>query len=84
MTEQMNPFQTMPSINLDGIDPDFFSTIIEYIYTSKLDVTKENVDQLLLTAQLLQVQDVIDHCVEFKGNKGERKWTLMNCTSLAF
>lgn len=63
--------QSMPSINLDGIDPKYFSSIIEFIYTSKLAVTKSNVDQLQLTAQLLQVQDVIDYCAKVKRSQTE-------------
>lgn len=49
--------------------------IIQFFYTSKIDITPRNVQDLLSTASLLQAQNVLDACCEFM----RRQLTDENC-----
>lgn len=52
-------------ITLQGIDYYALSLLIEYVYTSEVQVTEENVQVLLPAANLLQLTDVRDACCDF-------------------
>lgn len=50
---------------LQGVDPEALHILVDYVYTSSVDVTEENVQSLLPAANLLQLTDVRDACCEF-------------------
>lgn len=52
-------------ITLLGVDPQALSLLIEYVYTSLVEVTEENVQVLLTAANLLQLTDVRDACCDY-------------------
>merc|ERR1719348_2743674 len=52
-------------VTLQGIDPEDLQILVEYVYTSEVDVTEDNVQSLLPAANLLQLTDVRDACCEF-------------------
>ena len=52
-------------VTLQNVDPSALVTLIDYVYTAKVDVTEENVQTLLTAANLLQLVDVRDACCEF-------------------
>ncbi|XP_022916603.1 ring canal kelch homolog [Onthophagus taurus] len=52
-------------INLQEIDPQALLLLVDYVYTSEVHVTEENVQVLLPAANLLQLTDVRDACCEF-------------------
>lgn len=52
-------------ITLQGVDHQALLLLIEYIYTSEIQVTEENVQILLPAANILQLTDVRDACCEF-------------------
>ena len=49
--------------------------IVQFFYTAQVEITEKNVQDLLSTASLLQVQSVLDACCEFM----RRKLTDENC-----
>ena len=49
--------------------------IVQFFYTAQVEITEKNVQDLLSTASLLQVQNVLDACCEFM----RRKLTDENC-----
>ena len=49
--------------------------IVQFFYTARVEVTEKNVQDLLSTASLLQVQNVLDACCEFM----RRQLTDENC-----
>ncbi|XP_002739550.1 kelch-like protein 24a [Saccoglossus kowalevskii] len=53
---------------LDYIEPDILHLLVEYIYTSKLSVTKENVGALIKGTQTLQLNSAEQACQEFVLN----------------
>lgn len=52
-------------INIQGVDNTALQVLVEYVYTSVVDVTEENVQVLLPAANLLQLHDVHDACCDF-------------------
>ena len=52
-------------VTLQGLDPEALQTLVDYVYTSLVEVTEENVQSLLPAANLLQLGDVRDACCEF-------------------
>jgi len=52
-------------VRLQGVDSEALQTLVEYVYTSQVEVTEENVQCLLPAANLLQLTDVRDACCEF-------------------
>lgn len=52
-------------ITLQGVDSQALQLLIEYVYSSEVHVTEENVQVLLPAANLLQLTDVRDACCDF-------------------
>lgn len=52
-------------IVLKEVDNLALSLLVEYVYTSEVQVTEENVQVLLPAANLLQLTDVRDACCDF-------------------
>jgi len=52
-------------ITLNGVEPAMIHLIVQYAYTSEINITKNNVQSLLSAANLLQVIPVRDACCSF-------------------
>lgn len=52
-------------ITLQGVDITALQLLVDYVYTSEVHVTEENVQVLLPAANLLQLVDVRDACCDF-------------------
>ena len=52
-------------INLKDLDPDSVECIIDFIYTSKVNITQRNVQTLLQVATIFQVNLIQEKCCEF-------------------
>ncbi|KAL9926004.1 ring canal kelch protein-like [Glossina fuscipes fuscipes] len=52
-------------IILQGVDRHALELLIEYVYTSTVDVKEDNVEVLLTAAKLLQLTDVRDACCDY-------------------
>ena len=50
---------------INEVDPDALEALVTYAYTSKLEIKVDNVESLLASACLLQVDDVKKACCEF-------------------
>ncbi|XP_041364828.1 kelch-like protein 2 [Gigantopelta aegis] len=55
----------MDRITLQEIDPKALSLLIDFVYTSEIHVTEDNVQTLLPAANILQLTEVRDACCEF-------------------
>lgn len=66
-------------ISIHQMDGKSLQQIIQFFYTAKVDITQKNVQELLSTASLLQVQNVLDACCEFM----RRQLTDENCLGIA-
>ena len=62
-------------IPIHQMDGKSLQQIVQFFYTAKVEVTEKNVQDLLSTASLLQVQNVLDACCEFM----RRQLTDENC-----
>ena len=56
---------TQDVVTMKDIDPDVLDRIVEFIYTGHLDVTVDNVQDLLAAASLIQLESVQEICCEF-------------------
>ncbi|XP_034256887.1 ring canal kelch homolog [Thrips palmi] len=52
-------------VTLQGVDSTALQLLVDYVYTSEVHVTEENVQVLLPAANLLQLTDVRDACCDF-------------------
>ena len=53
-----------PQITLKEIDPKAFSSILNYIYTLKMEINEETVEELMKAASMLQLDGALKLCVE--------------------
>ena len=53
------------TVEIQGVDGDVFSLIIDFIYTGYIDVNEGNVQQLLPAAKMLQLDDIERCCCDF-------------------
>ncbi|XP_017124846.1 kelch-like protein 26 isoform X2 [Drosophila elegans] len=66
-------------INLYGITARAMGSIIDYIYTSLLELNYDNIEEILAAATHVQVREVIERCTLFLGTKIEME----NCLAIA-
>ena len=52
-------------MTINNIDPEALEALINYAYTSSLEIRVDNVENLLASACLLQVHDVKQACCDF-------------------
>lgn len=52
-------------VTINNVDPDALEALVTYAYTAKLEIRVDNVESLLASACLLQVDSVKDACCEF-------------------
>lgn len=52
-------------VSMKNIDPDALQLLIEYCYTGVIELNEDNVETLLSTASLLQLQAVVGVCCQF-------------------
>nr|WEX30373.1 Kelch-like protein 6-A-3 [Carassius gibelio] len=53
------------NINIKGIDADTMRILLEYTYTSKVIITKDNVQRMLEAASLFQFPHIVDACISY-------------------
>ncbi|CAL8075498.1 unnamed protein product [Calicophoron daubneyi] len=54
-----------PCVQIQGIDPETLTLLIDFVYTGEIMVSEETVQALLPAANLLQMTNVRDACCEF-------------------
>lgn len=52
-------------ITLQDVDPRALTLLVEYVYTSNVEVNEDNVQVLLTAANLLQLGDVREACCDY-------------------
>uniref|UniRef100_A0A0B7AN37 BTB domain-containing protein n=1 Tax=Arion vulgaris TaxID=1028688 RepID=A0A0B7AN37_9EUPU len=52
-------------VTLHNIQPDDFSILLNYAYTGEVDITKENVQNILIASDYLNIKHVKDMCIKF-------------------
>lgn len=52
-------------VTINDVDPEALEALVKYAYTAKLEIRVDNVESLLASACLLQVDDVKNACCEF-------------------
>ena len=52
-------------VELQGVSSEGFSFLLDYIYSGNINVTSNNVEQLLEAGKLFYLDDLVEHCCEF-------------------
>ncbi|XP_064194468.1 actin-binding protein IPP isoform X2 [Anguilla rostrata] len=52
-------------VEIMGVEAEVFQILLEFIYTGMIDVTVENVQELIVAADMLQLNEVVTICCEF-------------------
>ncbi|XP_063780422.1 kelch-like protein 40 [Pseudophryne corroboree] len=65
-------------IDLDDVDPDVLEKILHYIYTSEIDITEKNVQDIFAVANMFQIPSIFTVCVSFL----QKKLCLSNCLAI--
>ncbi|XP_036453142.1 actin-binding protein IPP [Colossoma macropomum] len=52
-------------VHIAGVEAEVFEVLLEFIYTGSIDVTVENVQELMVAADMLQLSEVVAICGEF-------------------
>ncbi|XP_014112259.1 PREDICTED: kelch-like protein 40 isoform X2 [Pseudopodoces humilis] len=65
-------------INLEDVDPDVMGKILHYIYTSELEITEQNVQDIFSVANMFQIPSIFTVCVSFL----QKRLCLSNCLAI--
>uniref|UniRef100_A0A8C8RTG9 Kelch like family member 40 n=1 Tax=Pelusios castaneus TaxID=367368 RepID=A0A8C8RTG9_9SAUR len=65
-------------ITLEDVDPDVMGNILHYIYTSELEVTEQNVQDIFSVANMFQIPSIFTVCVSFL----QKRLCLSNCLAI--
>ncbi|XP_076001076.1 actin-binding protein IPP isoform X1 [Genypterus blacodes] len=52
-------------VHILGVEADVFEVLLDFIYTGMISVTVENVQELMVAADMLQLSEVVSICGEF-------------------
>ncbi|KAG7488707.1 hypothetical protein MATL_G00037340 [Megalops atlanticus] len=65
-------------IVLEEVEPNIMEMILKYIYTSNINVTEQNVQDIFTVANLLQIPSIFTVCVSFL----QKRLSLSNCVAI--
>ncbi|XP_063308860.1 kelch-like protein 40 [Pelobates fuscus] len=65
-------------IELEDVDPEVMGKILNYIYTSEIEITETNVQDIFSVANMLQIPSIFTVCVSFL----QKKLCLSNCLAI--
>ncbi|KAG8429742.1 hypothetical protein GDO86_019339 [Hymenochirus boettgeri] len=65
-------------IDLEDVDPDVMGKILHYIYTSEIEITETNVQDIFSVANMFQIPSIFTVCVSFL----QKKLCLSNCLAI--
>ncbi|KRZ66180.1 Kelch-like protein 3 [Trichinella papuae] len=52
-------------IRIHGVEPDALKSLVNFMYTSEIAITAENVQYILIASDLLEMSEVTNSCCEF-------------------
>uniref|UniRef100_A0A8C3AR76 Kelch-like family member 40b n=1 Tax=Cyclopterus lumpus TaxID=8103 RepID=A0A8C3AR76_CYCLU len=65
-------------IVLDDVEPGVMGLILKYLYTSKINVTEQNVQDIFAVANVYQIPSIFTVCVSFL----QKRLSLSNCLAI--
>uniref|UniRef100_A0A8D2LHT8 Kelch like family member 40 n=1 Tax=Varanus komodoensis TaxID=61221 RepID=A0A8D2LHT8_VARKO len=65
-------------IDLEDVDPEVMGKILHYIYTSELEITEQNVQDIFSVANMFQIPSIFTVCVSFL----QKRLCLSNCLAI--
>nr|XP_033787680.1 kelch-like protein 40 [Geotrypetes seraphini] len=65
-------------ISLEDVDPEVMGKILHYLYTSEIEITDQNVQDIFSVANLFQIPSIFTVCVSFL----QKRLCLSNCLAI--
>ncbi|XP_039983199.1 kelch-like protein 40b [Xiphias gladius] len=65
-------------IELEDVEPGVMGLILKYLYTSKINVTEQNVQDIFAVANMYQIPSIFTVCVSFL----QKRLSLSNCLAI--
>ncbi|XP_063159361.1 kelch-like protein 40 [Candoia aspera] len=65
-------------VSLEDVDPEVMSKILHYIYTSEIEITEQNVQDIFSVANMFQIPSIFTVCVSFL----QKRLCLSNCLAI--
>lgn len=65
-------------VNLEDVEPEVMGKILHYIYTSEIEITEQNVQDIFAVANMFQIPSIFTVCVSFL----QKKLCLSNCLAI--
>ncbi|XP_054847800.1 kelch-like protein 40 [Eublepharis macularius] len=65
-------------VSLEDVDPEVMGKILHYIYTSELEITEQNVQDIFSVANMFQIPSIFTVCVSFL----QKRLCLSNCLAI--
>ncbi|XP_006011628.1 kelch-like protein 40 [Latimeria chalumnae] len=65
-------------VNLEDVDPEVMSSIVNYIYTSEIEINDQNVQDIFAAASMFQIPSIFTVCVSFL----QKRLGLSNCLAI--
>lgn len=53
------------SVELHAISPPILRTLIEFVYSGEIEINQNNVQELMIAADMLELEDVVLGCCEY-------------------
>uniref|UniRef100_A0A671SL55 Kelch-like family member 40b n=1 Tax=Sinocyclocheilus anshuiensis TaxID=1608454 RepID=A0A671SL55_9TELE len=69
---------TQKKIVLEDVEPGVMGMILKYLYTSNINVTEQNVQDIFALANMLQIPSIFTVCVSFL----QKRLSLSNCLAI--
>uniref|UniRef100_H9GVU3 BTB domain-containing protein n=1 Tax=Anolis carolinensis TaxID=28377 RepID=H9GVU3_ANOCA len=73
-----SPYFRAMEISLEDVDPEVMGKILHYIYTSELEITEQNVQDIFSVANMFQIPSIFTVCVSFL----QKRLCLSNCLAI--
>ncbi|XP_043921981.1 kelch-like protein 40 [Protopterus annectens] len=65
-------------ISMEDVDPDVMGMILNYIYTSEIEISDQNVQDIFAVANMFQIPSIFTVCVSFL----QKRLSLSNCLAV--
>lgn len=74
---------SLKSIKLHDIEPQIFSSLLNFIYTGEIEIDENNVQELLIAGDMFQLDEMVKFCCDYLSQGLDEKnvletWTIAN------
>ncbi|XP_028326163.1 kelch-like protein 41b [Gouania willdenowi] len=77
-TEDGKEVENTKEVVLDDVNPTILDMIVQYLYSAEIDLTDDNVQEIIVVANRFQIPSVFTVCVNYL----QKKLSLANCLAI--